>query len=100
MEMGPPPNEDITQDQTHPSSLLLHASKSESNLFSFHSDPNSRTCSLNTANSIHGISGIKTKIEEMVTSTPQAPSGPPAQNDDEKFRTPQRGDFEFFNFKE
>ena len=99
MEMGPPPNEDITQDQTHPSSLLLHASKSESNLFSFHSDPNSRTCSLNTANSIHGISGIKTKIEEMVTSTPQAPSGPSAQNDDEKFRTPQRGDFEFFNFK-
>lgn len=91
MEMGPPPNEDITQDQTHPSSLLLHASKSESNLFSFHSDPNSRTCSLNTANSIHGISGIKTKIEEMVTSTPQAPSGPSAQNDDEKFRTPQRG---------
>ena len=90
--MGPPNGEDITQDQT-PSSLLLHASKSESNLFSFHSDPNSRTCSLNAANSIHGISGIKTKIEEMVTSTPQAPSGP---NEDEKFRTPQRG--EFLNF--
>ena len=94
MEMGPPnPNgaEDITQDQTHQTStsLLLHASKSESNLFSFHSDPNSRTCSLNAANSIHGISGIKSKIEEMVTSTPQAPSGP---NEDEKFRTPQRGE--------
>ena len=86
MEMGPP--EESTQEGKNKtdktSSLLLHASKSESNLFSYHSDTNSRTCSLNTANSINA------NIEDMVTSTPAAPS----QNENDKmqnssFRTPQ-----------
>ena len=85
MEMGPP--EESSQEGKNKtdktSSLLLHASKSESNLFSFHSDTNSRTCSLNTANSINA------NIEDMVTSTPAPPQNENDKMQNSSFRTPQ-----------
>ena len=66
-------------------SLSLQASKSETNLFSFHNDNASRSCNSLNVPSASSIQGL--------TSTPFPHEN---KNDDDKFRTPNRGLLPFF----
>ena len=78
-------NQDAGKDK---SCMSLQASKSETNLFSFHNDNASRSCnSLNQVPSASSIQGL--------TSTP-FPHHENKNADDDKFRTPNRGLLPFF----
>ena len=66
-------------------SMSLQASKSETNLFSFHNDNASRSCNSLNVPSASSIQGL--------TSTPFPHEN---KNDDDKFRTPNRGLLPFF----
>ena len=70
-------------------SSLLHGSKSESNLFSFHRDTTDGISLLNTATSMQSMPNNtdSDSVEEMVTSTP----APSEVVHDHEFQTPRRG---------